>query len=397
MVFGDPAELRAYQNLVGAFERQYPDLAVELIHIPSQNDYRARVAADFAAGTPADVILINYRRYAAFAAKSVLEPLGPYLEKSAVVHEGDFYPQTLAPFRWHGELMCIPQNISSLVVYYNTDLFDASGVQYPSDDWTRDDFLAAALALTRDTDGDGRADQHGLGVEPSLVRLAPFVWQNRGELVERRQFPLELALDSPEATAAFQWFVDLQVKHHVVPDAVEEEAEDGESRFLNGRLAMFLNSRRGVPTYREAAAFDWDVAPLPRHRGRRANVLHSDAYCVAAAARDKAAAWALVEFANSPPGQTIVAATGRTVPSLISVAESPAFLDPNAKPANNHVFLRVIPYLRPMPVLANWADVEEFASEEIERAFYGNATVAEAVQTAIARTDEYFTVSLNSK
>jgi multiple sugar transport system substrate-binding protein len=136
---------------------------------------------------------------------------------------------------------------------------------------------------------------------------------------------------------------------------------------------------------------------LPRHRGRRANVLHSDAYCVAAAARDKAAAWALVEFANSPAGQTIVAATGRSVPSLISVAESPAFLDPNAKPANSHVFLRVIPYLRPMPVLANWADVEEFASEEIERAFYGNATVAEAVQTAIARTDEYFTVSLNSK
>ena len=73
-------------------------------------------------------MLLNYRRYAAFAAKGALEPLGPYLARSTVIRETDFYPQAMEPFRWHGTLMCIPQNLSSLVVYYNRDLFDRDGV-----------------------------------------------------------------------------------------------------------------------------------------------------------------------------------------------------------------------------------------------------------------------------
>jgi multiple sugar transport system substrate-binding protein len=392
MVFGDPAELRAYQNLVSAFEARYPAIAIELIHIPDQADYRRRLAVDFAAGTPADVVLLNYRRYGSFAARGVLEPLEPYLAQSSLIQEGDFYAQALTPFRWKRRLMCLPQNISSLVVYYNQDLFAAAGVPFPADDWTWDDFLRSAQALTRDLDGDGRTDQYGLGVEPSLFRAAPFIWQNNGQLVERPVYPLRLALDSPEAMQALQWFVDLQVRHRVVPGAEAEQAEDGESRFLNGRLAMYLNSRRGVPTYREAAAFDWDVAPLPRNRWRRANILHSDAYCMSAATQDKRAAWAFIEFANSPEGQALVAASGRTVPSLVAVAESPAFLDPNAKPQNSRVFLEVIPYLRAVPVLPHWAEVEDIASDELERAFYGHATVPEAVRTAVQRTEEYFKI-----
>ena len=51
--------------------------------------------------------------------------------------------------------MCLPQNLSSLVVYYNRDLFDAAGVPYPEAGWTWAEFLDAAKALTRDIDGDG--------------------------------------------------------------------------------------------------------------------------------------------------------------------------------------------------------------------------------------------------
>src|SRR3712207_8442346 len=47
-----------------------------VIHIPSQTNYRTRLANDFAAGSPADIVLLNYRRYASFAAKGVIEPLG---------------------------------------------------------------------------------------------------------------------------------------------------------------------------------------------------------------------------------------------------------------------------------------------------------------------------------
>ncbi|MFC1976082.1 ABC transporter substrate-binding protein [Chloroflexota bacterium] len=244
-VFGDPAELAAYQTLVEAFEARHPDIDIELRHIPSQSEYRQRLAADFSGGSPSNVMLLNYRRFATFAAQGGLEPLGPYLAKSSRIKEADFFSPTIEAFYLEGKLWCIPQNLSSLVVYYNRDLFDAAGMAYPTNDWARSDFLEKARALTLDLDGDGNIDQYGAGIAPNLFRLAPFIWQNGGELVDNVEHPTRLALDTPEALAAFQWFVDLQVKEHVVPDAVAESAETSESRFLNGRLAMYFNSRRG--------------------------------------------------------------------------------------------------------------------------------------------------------
>jgi multiple sugar transport system substrate-binding protein len=389
MVFGDTAERAAYEQLVADFTRQHPQIQVALVHVPGQGDYRKRLGVDFAAGTPADIVLLNYRRYAAFAARGVLEPLGPYLERSRVLAEADFYPQALAPFRWQGTLTCIPQNLSSLVVYYNRDLFEKAGVPRPSEDWTWDDFLHAARVLTRDTTGRGRIDQYGLGTEVSIFRVAPFIWQNGGELVDDPVHPTRLALDTPRAREAVQWFVELQTRHRVVPDLVEETAESSERRFLNGRLGMFLNSRRGVPTYRTITGFDWDVAPLPR-RHARAGILHADAYCMPRASRAKAAAWAFIEYANARDGQRRIATTGRTVPSLRVLAESPAFLDPAARPRNSRVFLSEVPYIRAVPVMEGWVDVEDLAGEELARAFYGRASVDEVIATTIQRTTPFF-------
>jgi multiple sugar transport system substrate-binding protein len=393
MVFGDPAELRAYQVLVAAYEARYPGAHVELVHIPDQAEYRKRMAVDFAAGTPTDVVLINYRRYAGFAAKGLLAPLGPYLAASTVIAPEDFYPEAMDPYYFNRELMCIPQNVSSLVIYYNKNLFDQAGVPYPSDRWDWDTFLATAQALTQDTDGDGQTDQYGFGTEVSLQRVLPFIWQSRGTLVDDVARPQSLELNDPRTVKALQWFVDLQMVHHVVPNAEAEASEHSEDRFLNGRLAMFANSRRGVPTYREITGFDWDVAPLPMNRGRQSGILHVDAYCLAAAAPNKAAAWQFIEFANSPEGQTIVAQSGRTVPSLIEVANSPAFLDPAAKPAHSDIFLSTIKNLRSVPVVENWADIEGIASDELERAFYGHATVDEIIQATMRRTEEYFNIT----
>ena len=384
MVFGDPAELKAYQTLVNAFQQKHPEIPVELIHIPDQGDYRKRLGADLAAGTPANVVLINYRRYAGFAQKGVLESLQPYLDKSTLIKEGDFYSEAMQPYIWRNGVMCLPQNLSSLVVYYNKNLFDAAGVPYPQPDWTWGDFLSVAQALTKPAN-----DQYGVGVEPSLIRVAPFIWQNGGELVAD-PIASRLLVDSPEARAAIQWLVDLQAKHHVTPDAVAAEAEDLESRFINGRLGMYLDSRRVVPSLRTINAFDWDVAPLPRGQ-LPATILHADAYCMTSATKDKDAAWKFIEFANSIEGQQIIAATGRTVPSLKSVAESAAFLDPNARPQNSRVFLDVIPALRALPVLKNWVDIEETANAELERAFYGTASVDDVIKAMVDRTAIFFT------
>ena len=389
MVSGSKEEYDAYQKLVDSFQAANPAYKVELRYVPDDADYLRRLAADFAAGAPADVMLLNYRRIAPFADEGALAAAGSYLAKSTVIKAADFYQPALAAFSYKDQQWCIPQNVSSLVIYYNKALFDAAGVAYPANDWTWADFVTAAKALTVDKNGDGVTDQYGVGVDPILYRLAPFIWQAGGELVDNPASPTRLSLDSPAARLAFQWFVDLQVKEKVVPDAAAEAAQDSQSRFLSGALGMYFNSRRSVPTMRTIKDFDWDVAPLPRG-AQPASVLHSDGYCMADKSKDKEAAWKFIEYANSVTGQEIVARTGRTVPSLRAVAESASFLDPAQKPAHSQVWLDAVPTLRTVPVMSNWPAIEDAASKEVERAFYGQASVEEAAAAASELTQSLF-------
>jgi multiple sugar transport system substrate-binding protein len=207
--------------------------------------------------------------------------------------------------------------------------------------------------------------------------------------VDDQENPARLTLMRPPALAALKWFADLHNIYHVVPGRIEEAGQDSESRFLAGTTAMFLNSRRGVPAYREIRKFSWDIAPLPVEKASAA-VLHSDGYCLSSTAPDKAAAWRFIEFANSVEGQSIVARSGRTVPSLKEVAESDSFLDPSLPPSRALVFIENAAIMRRVPLISTWQEIERTADQEIERAFYGDIGVEEAARLAFQRTEEYF-------
>jgi multiple sugar transport system substrate-binding protein len=406
--WGDPAEAAAYEQVIAGFEGQAPGTRIEAQYTPGREDYRRRITTAFVGNTPPDVFLINYREYQQYAAAGALEPLGPQIENSDAISENDFYELPLDAFRSSdGELICIPQNISSLVVYYNADLFDTAGIARPTSGWTLDDFLAAAKALTRDIDGDGAIDVHGLVTDSSLVRYAPFIWMHGGEIVNNPDQPTRLLLDSPESRQGIKWFTDLGVEgHNVVPTEAEVLAEDNLSRFMDGRAAMMFDSRRIVPTLREIDRFVWDVAPLPQGQ-EEVGILHSDAFCMSATASDKEAAWRFIEYAAGPHGQQILAATGRTVPSLKSVAESPAFLVSNKStdapgdginafsPASARIFLDTIPNLRSLPTFSTWAEIEDIFNAEFQRSLYGGFDVDRALsnvnknaQDAIRRAAE---------
>lgn len=387
LVFGEPAEAKAFVDVANGFQQANPGVTINTDAVPSQPNHLLKLATAFAAGDPPDVWVIDYRRFGLLQNAGVIEAAEPYLEQSTVIHATDFYTKPLQPFTVNGQLQCIPMNMSSLEVYYNKDLFDKAHVPYPKAGWTWDDFLQAAIAITNLSTPDEKI--YGVGIDPQLIRLAPFVWQNGGDIVDDLVHPTRLTLDTPAAREAFQWFVDLQVKHHVVATQVENASEQDQTRFLFNTLGMWLLSRRVVPALRTASGFTWDVAPLPQGK-QQAGILHSDAYCISKASKNKDLAWKFVEYANGTVGQVIAARTGRTVPSLKSVALSPAYLQSDKPPASSQVFLDAEPYLRATPQIGSWPDIELRANAAIEQAFYGLITVDEAIKEMEEGTAEDF-------
>jgi multiple sugar transport system substrate-binding protein len=407
--WGDPAEQAAYEQVASGFEATHPDIDVEIDYTPGQSDYQRKIATDFAADEPPDVFLINYRQFGQYAARGALEPVAPYLASSASIGVENYAPVALDAFKFRGgDQTCMPQNVSSLVVYYNVDLFSDNDVPLPKAGWSWDEFVAAAEALTQDTDGDGHTDVYGVVVEPVMYRMVPFVWSAGGEVVDELDNPTTLTLGTPEALDGLEKYISLGASgHNVVPSEEEVAAEDDGSRFMRGGAAMFLQSRREVPTLRAIEGFTWDVAPLPVIN-KAATVLHSDAFCIAAKAKDKDAVWALIEYAVGEEGQRILAETGRIVPVLGSVAKSDVFLQGGAisnkttsdgattviveglPPSNNQVFLDNIAVMHRLPSSSTWPEVEDIFNAEFDRSFYEPTDLPAAVAAATANSHEAF-------
>ena len=389
LVFGDPEEIQAYRQVAADYEEQSGD-DVQLVEASDRSDLIARLSTSIAAGAPPDVFLMNYRYYAQFAARGAIEPVTERLDGSEAFEREDFYPIAMDAFRWRGEQLCIPQNISSLVVYYNRGLFEKYGVPEPEDDWTWNTMVGHAATLTRDANGrqirpgdpdsgGATAAVYGLGVDPSIIRVAPFVWSNGAELVDDDAKPTRFTLDTPKAQEALRGFLDLRLAYGVIPSDVEVEAQDDETRFANGGLAMLLSSRRSTPLFRTITAFDWDVAPPPRWT-ERAGILHSDAFCITSASERKNTAWDFVEYALGPEGQATLAESGRTVPSLIEVSQSEAFLDPSKPPKRARVFLDGIPSIRVLPVISTWPEIEDATGPILENGLYLGQPASEVAE-----------------
>jgi len=374
-VSGEPEEVAAFSAIAEAYQQTTSAVTIEVVAVAEKSDHLARLSSSFAAGNPPDVFVVNYREYAQFVTRGAIEPAGPLLDERGI-DNSDYYPQSLDAFTYEGQLQCMPQNISSLVVYYNRTLFDRAGMEPPKACWSLSDLQSNARSLTT-------GKTYGIGVEPSLTRLAPFIWSAGGDVVDDATAPTRLTLDTPQARGVIQTFIDM-IDEGSAPDGAAYAAQGLEDRFAAGTLAMLLTSRREVPGFREVIGLDFDVAPLPVI-DTPASVLHSDAYCIANNA-DTAAAADFIAFAVQSQGQTIAALSGRSVPALKQVAKSPAFLDPSRPPPSSHVFLDAIPSIRALPVWPTWGEVEDVAEEELTRAYFEGAPLAEVLVELDERT-----------
>lgn len=388
LLFGGPEEIAGYQRMLDAFAEVAPDNPVQLTPVPDQEQLLAKLTTSFAGDNPPDVFLINFRKYGQFADQGAIRPVQPFLDASTELGQDDFVDTSVDAFRFDDdELTCQPQNISSLVTYVNVDRFEAAGLGVPYDGWDWDEFVAAAEALT-----DADAGSWGLGIAPELIRLAPFVWSNGGELVDDTERPTQLTLtEDPATREALDWFLDLQLVHGVVPPDADEQSRSAEQRFLDGTLGMYLDSRKAVPDLRTIEDFQWDVVPLPVAPGGEAvTILHADAYCIAAGTGNEERAWQLIEFAMSRRGQEILAESGRTVPSRRDVLDSPLFRSPDEPPRNAEVYVQNAEIARATPTIPTWVQVEKLGDDLLADVFYGRVEREPGIQRLVERTRPLF-------
>lgn len=149
----DFASTPEFETLATAYEDQNPGVTVELKEYPAGDDYDTALTADLAAGSAPDVFIVkNLKNYVTFTDANVL------LDISDVAAELDPATGGLAPMEVDGATYAVPYRQDTWLLYYNKELFDQAGVDYPDGSWTWDDYADVAAELT---EGIGEDDMTG--------------------------------------------------------------------------------------------------------------------------------------------------------------------------------------------------------------------------------------------
>ena len=138
---------KAVKELTDAFEAE-TGIHVEVTATPgNDDDHDAKVNIDLMAGNPIDVIeSVGPKNYTIRNEGKFFMPLKDLVARAGV--DANALWGSNLPADQSGEYYGIPFKQELWCVYYNKDMFDAAGVEYPKVGWTWDEYVAIAKKLS---------------------------------------------------------------------------------------------------------------------------------------------------------------------------------------------------------------------------------------------------------
>lgn len=267
-------------------------------------------------------------------------------------------------------------NTNSKIVFYNTSMLEAAGVEVPA---TMDEWVEAVKALS----GENENGQQVWGWnEPALAgwNICPFIWSFGGALTDEEQTVATGYINGPATVKAVETFAQL-----VQDDAItgfnsgDIPMTDG---FGTGRYAMMLEgpwkSAELAGAYPDVA---YGTAPIPAGEGGSVSVLGGEDIAMFNTANQEAA-WKFMQFMTSEFAETEMAKCGQ-IPVNVAALESDT-----VKNADYAPFIDAIQTARARPTVAAWSEMDNGLQVALTAVVSGEKTAQEALDALAAEWDE---------
>ncbi|HVK02208.1 MAG TPA: ABC transporter substrate-binding protein [Armatimonadaceae bacterium] len=366
---------KTMEKLVRRFREENPDLDVRMQIIP-WGTYYDKLTLAFAFGGAPHVCVVHAARLPEFAAYDALQDLGALGENAPRLQAANFAPVPWRGSFWDGKQYALPLDVHPICLYYNRKLFREAGLDAPPRTW--DEFLAAAKALTRDNNRDGKPEQWGY----------VFTWQRTNFLTYAAQFgggvltpDLERPFLSSEGSlTAARTMRSLITDHKVAP---VPEGVDAWLAFRTGRVGMALEGIYMQTSLEEQKGLDWAAAPAPQFGPERgvwggSHLLAQPRGIPEDASRD---AWRLMTFLSD---HSVAWAAGGQVPARRDLLATPEFAALPA-PAQAAKQLDYVAYEPPTP---RSNAIFPFVDPAIESVLLGRETPERAFADADRRVKQ---------
>ncbi len=346
------------------------------------DDYWTKLQTEFAGAVAPDITVNNMNWVIPGAARGMWLDIKPYIERDNFDMGKYFYPMDLE-WSWQGGLYGGLLYAGGQTLMINKNLLAEAGLEMPTADWTWDDLLSYAKAMT-----NKEKNQYGL----YGATAAPPYWScsfihGAGGTVLNEDYN-KCALTEPAALEGVNWLYERMFTDEVMPTPASLTGQ--EDPFLSGKIGMAFNGTWFESQVRDADLFECDYAPMPKHpvTGKKSVQLGSNAWTIVANSQHREEAWQFVKFMMDVDGQTWMMKYG--VPGIQSVVDSQEYKDLHA-PFNIQVVVDDFGCCGhdyyPTADTDEWWNV---CGQEWSPIWSGELTVEEALANACVAIDEVF-------
>lgn len=303
------SEAQIWQQVADLVHEKYPNITVT-IENTNWTSYWTKLPVELASGNAPDLIYMHFSRASDYT-NSML-PISDYIEKDEDVNIDDFYSGILDSFIFDDQVYALPYDFGPYIMYYNKDLFDKYGVEYPDENTTWEEFKDKCKQLTQD-------GNYGTVFASSLDYYDPQVLSLGGEIINEKG---EFDITGDKTTAALQSLADLINVDKVAPKIADTANTVWNwEQFEGGNIGMMIDGPWGATNVTNYCDFNVGYSIIPKAE-KQVTTINGSALAVTSESKHPKEAYQALEVLTSPEAQKLLAENGRALPSRDSVRES---------------------------------------------------------------------------
>lgn len=384
----DTSTDKNYQALADAYMSTNPNVTINIMEIAS-GDYMTDLSTQLAGGADIDVMsLKDIPGYNNLIKQGHLEPLSATVADAGV--DTSVYNGLVEQITVDNEYYGLPYRSDTWVIFYNKDLFDAAGVEYPTNDMTIEEYGELARTMT-----SGSGSEKVYGAHFHTWRSTTQLWS----ILDGEHTVVDGNYDFMADT--YEWVLGLQ-DDGIVMDYAEltTSSTHYSGVFYNEQVAMlnmgswFITSLvQAVESGEAREDLRWGMVRYPHPEGVEAGTTLGTVTSIGINSSiddaKKAAAFDFISFVAGAEGAAILAGNGAT-PAIFDESTIEIFAGIDGFPDDDNskeALIATQKYLE-FPLHDNASEIEVALNEEHAEIMMGNKTIEEGLEEMNTRVGE---------
>jgi multiple sugar transport system substrate-binding protein len=353
-------------QLIPGFEKDHPDIHVEVQQIPWTAAHEKLLTAYVGESTP-DIAMLGNTWVPEFVALNALAPLDSFVARSKEIRRDDFFPGIWKTNVVNGKTYGIPWYVDTRLIFYRPDLLAKAGYKtFPTTwaEWTTALKKMKAQMSPRQFPLLMPTNEWPQPVDFALEAGSPIL----------RDGGRYGAFEQAAFRKGFDFYISLYRQGLASPVSTSQVSNLFQE-FERGNIAMFISGPWYIGELKNrldsSVQNKWSTAPMPGINGPGVSMAGGSSLSLFSGSQHKAEAWKLMEYLSRPQLELEFYKLTGDLPPRISAWQDSAL-------ANNkyaRAFRAQLEHVMPLPQVPEWEEIATTIFEHGEQAIRKATTV----------------------